>query len=183
MIWLVSTRNEIVQNEDELLARSDYIREVMNVVPNEWKIISAMNSGNKYYMCQTNDTYNGAIITGHIGEVIELVYTNLIENIDFIVANTCIWKEFNDKQILYNLMTKNRKVKLWFAKQCLTLEKNGILRRTNMLSQAGNFGFPTSKSERILYMNRKKGFEDALAKAYDVVSPVILQRDYKNIVI
>ena len=178
MLWLVSARKEIVQSEDELLARSEYIRDVVNMNPSEWRILQLKGSGNRYYMCHTNDTYNGAVITGHIDEIAELVHANLGVDRDFIVVNTCLWNKMNDKKILYQLMGKNRNVKLWFAKQSLTLESDGVLRRTNTLSNTGNFGFPTSKSERILYASRKKGFVNALEIAYDFISPVILSGDY-----
>ena len=54
VIWLVSARKEIVQNENELFARSDYIRKVTNATPTEWRIIPDRNGCKKYYMCHTN---------------------------------------------------------------------------------------------------------------------------------
>ena len=44
----------------------------------------------------------------------------------------------------------------------------------NELENKGMFGFPTSKSERILFKNREKGFMNALKVAFDKVSAIYI---------
>ncbi len=178
MVWLISAKKEIVRSEDELLARKNYIRNIMNAGITEWKKVSLLPGSVNYYVCLTNDIYNGICITGHVSEVYELAKNGRLKCADFVIANTCVWDDLNDKKILYALMKHNTNAKLWFAKQKMTLEYNHIIRKTNAISDVGKFGFPTSRSERILYVSRKSGFEKAVEQAYDLVSPVILSKDY-----
>lgn len=97
---------------------------------------------------------------------------------EFVVANTCIWVPLADKEVLRKLMLINPDIQLWFAKQELSIECKYQLRQTNLISDVGNFGFPTSRSERVLFANRKKGFKDALKEAFELISPVLLPKDY-----
>ena len=178
MKWIVSTRGEIVLTIQELNSRSEFIRLVVGIEPTPWKVIWTSNERHRFYICFTDDGINGVVITGHIGEVAELCRSMQIDDCEFVVANTCVWEHLNDKQILYMLRQRQARIKLWFAKQELSMEKEYYLRNTNILSDVGDFGFPTSKSERILFANRKKGFIVALEKAFEPVSPIFLPKDY-----
>jgi len=81
--------------------------------------------------------------------------------------------------VLRNLQRSNEQVRLWFAKQELALAGDAYqLRESNLLSMVGKFGFLTSKSERLLFANRRSGFEQALCKAFEPVSPVFLPKDF-----
>lgn len=79
-----------------------------------------------------------------------------------------------EKQILSELMYARQDIILWYAKQVVSLESGLALRKTNELENKGMFGFPTSKSERILFKNRKKGFMNALKVAFDKVSAIYI---------
>ena len=180
MKWIISARSEIVRNLSELYARSEFIQLVSNSRVTNWDILRDFRGTNRFYICFTDDEINGIFVTGHIGEVMELCRSEQVDTCDFVIANTCIWNQLNDKSILYELLKKHSEMKLWFAKQELSCETNYWLRKTNTLSDVGDFGFPTSKSERILFENRRKGFMVAIEKAFDKVSPILLPADYNT---
>lgn len=180
MKWIVSSRPEIVQNLSELCARNKFIQLVSNASVTNWDILRDFRGVNRFYVCFTDDGINGIFVTGHIEEVMELCRSEQVDTCDFVIANTCIWNRLNDKSILYELLKKHSEMKLWFAKQKLSCETNYWLRKTNTLSDVGTFGFPTSKSERILFENRRKGFMVAVEKAFDKVSPILLPADYNT---
>jgi len=178
--WIVSARPEIVRNLSELYARSEFIQLVSNARVTNWDILRDFRGIDKFYVCFTDDGVNGAFVTGHIEEVMELCRSEKVADCELVIANTCIWNQLNDKSILYELLKKHSEMKLWFAKQELSCETNYWLRKTNTLSDVGTFGFPTSKSERILFENRRKGFMVAVEKAFDKVSPILLPADYNT---
>lgn len=180
MKWLVSASSDIIANKEELNARREYIREVTGVTPSPWTRLYNERGKLCFYICTTKDKLKGLFVTGHIGEIVALSNSNTILNKEFMVANTCMWEQLKDKDILYTMMRQNPKIKLWFARQALSVEYQYSLRPVNILSDVGNFGFSTSKSERILFVNRKKGFMSALEKAFDKVSPVILPKDCRK---
>lgn len=180
MKWIVSARPEIVRNSWELHARSEFIQLVSNARVTNWDILRDFRGIDKFHVCFTDDGVNGAFVTGHIGEVMELCKSEQVADCELVIANTCIWNQLNDKSILYELLKKNSEMKLWFAKQELSCDPNYWLRKTNTLSDVGTFGFPTSKSERILFENRRKGFMIAVEKAFDKVSPILLPADYNT---
>lgn len=180
MKWIVSARPEIVRNSWELHARSEFIQLVSNARVTNWDILRDFRGIDKFHVCFTDDGVNGAFVTGHIGEVMELCKSEQVADCELVIANTCIWNQLNDKSILCELLKKNSEMKLWFAKQELSCDPNYWLRKTNTLSDVGTFGFPTSKSERILFENRRKGFMIAVEKAFDKVSPILLPADYNT---
>ena len=180
MKWIVSARPEIVRNSWELHARSEFIQLVSNARVTNWDILRDFRGIDKFHVCFTDDGVNGAFVTGHIGEVMELCKSEQVADCELVIANTCIWNQLNDKSILYELLKKNSEMKLWFSKQELSCDPNYWLRKTNTLSDVGTFGFPTSKSERILFENRRKGFMIAVEKAFDKVSPILLPADYNT---
>lgn len=179
MEWIIGTDKNITQSMEQLLARSKYITKITGANVTPWRILSIKNSNSKFLICTSLDGRNGSFITAHIYDIILLSTTELVANNEFVVANTCIWNRLSDKKVLYNLMVNNPQIRLWFAKQELSLIGNGYqLKESNLLSWVGNFGFLTSKSERILFANRKSGFEQALSTAFEPVSPVLLPKDF-----
>lgn len=106
--------------------------------------------------------------------MVEICKSPGIGKFDFVVANTCIWEDGYEKQILSELMHARQDIILWYAKQVVSLESGLALRKTNELENKGMFGFPTSKSERILFKNREKGFMNALKVAFDKVSAIYI---------
>lgn len=174
MEWIVTNGNGIVCSKDELAARREFIGMITGVSPSRWHIIVKDINNRFYYKCNTIDNINGLFITGHVGEVWEICKSPSIGKFDFVVANTCIWEEGYEKQILSELMYARQDIILWYAKQVVSLESGLALRKTNELENKGMFGFPTSKSERILFKNRKKGFMNALKVAFDKVSAIYI---------
>lgn len=179
MKWIVGAGKDIIQNDQQLLARSRYIERITGADVTPWCNLVIKNSNRKYWMCISLDKRNGSFITAHIDDTMLLSCTELVANSEFVVANTCIWNRFSDKKVLNNLMLVNPWVCLWFAKQELAIVGCEYrLRESNLLSMVGNFGFLTSKSERIFFANRNKGFEKALSMAFEPVSPVFLPKDF-----
>lgn len=179
MKWIIGAGKDIIQNTEQLSARSRYIGKVTGVDVTPWRNLSIKNSNLKFLICTSLDERNGSFITAHIYDIILLSITELLANNEFVVANTCIWDQLSDKKVLSNLMISNPQVRLWFAKQELSIiGKEHELRESNLLSLVGNFGFLTSKSERMLFANRKKGFIQALGMAFEPVSPVLLPKDF-----
>ena len=174
MEWIVTNGNGIVCSKDELAARREFIGMITGVSPSRLHIIVKDINNRFYYKCNTIDDINGLFITGHVGEVWEICKSPSIGKFDFVVANTCIWEEGYEKQILSELMYARQDIILWYAKQVVSLESGLALRKTNELENKGMFGFPTSKSERILFKNRKKGFMNALKVAFDKVSAIYI---------
>ena len=121
-------------------------------------------------MCSTFDGLNGVYITAHNYEVLEMCKTRWSVDVDFLIANTCVYSENFDTDVLWLLRKKNKNVNLWYAKQDLELTDDHVLRNTNILKEVGTFGFMTSKSDRLMFKNRKKGFEVALQLSFDKVS-------------
>ena len=140
MKWIVSARPEIVRNSWELHARSEFIQLVSNARVTNWDILRDFRGIDKFHVCFTDDGVNGAFVTGHIGEVMELCKSEQVADCELVIANTCIWNQLNDKSILYELLKKNSEMKLWFAKQELSCDPNYWLRKTNTLSEP--LGFP-----------------------------------------
>lgn len=179
MEWIVGSGEDIVPEVDQLFYRSRYIKSVTGADTTAWSELSAEEVNTKFYICSSLDGRNGCFVTAHIYDIIWLSKTSLLCDKEFVIANTCIWKRWSDRMVLKNLQTSSTKVRLWFAKQELSLAGSKYqLRESNLLSAVGQFGFLTSKSERILYANRRYGFEQAVCKAFEPVSPVLLPKDF-----
>ncbi len=172
MEWIVTNGSGIVLSKAELAARREFIGQVSGGPPSVWYPVGSDINHIYYYKCETTDNINGLYITGHVGEVAAICKSGNIGKFDFVVANTCIWEKDYEKEILSNLMQTRRDMKLWYAKQKVSLETGCVLRETNELENKGLFGFPTSKSERLLFKNRNKGFLQALEMAFDPVSVI-----------
>ena len=177
MEWIVSSSRDITPDEKQLMARRVYIEAVTGAEVTSWEKVSIQNS--EFFRCCSLDARNGSFITAHIDDVILMSRTKLFCDKTIVVVNTCIWTRWSDKVVLRNLQRSNEQVRLWFAKQALALAGDAYqLRESNLLSMVGKFGFLTSKSERLLFANRRSGFEKALCKAFEPVSPVFLPKDF-----
>ena len=170
MYFLVSVNPDIMGTRENMMARLKFINDITGVVPSPWKYITFHDSGKSFWICNTLDGINGIYITAHNYEVAEICRTKVVENIDFLAANTCIYRENLDIDILWLLKNRNSNIRLWYAKQELELMCDYALRNTNTLKEVGIFGFMTSKSDRLMFRNRKKGFEVALQLSFDRVS-------------
>ena len=170
MYFLLSTNPDIMGTEENRQARLKFINDITGVVPTPWKCVKFYNGGTPFLLCNTVDYINGIYITAHNYEVVEICKTGIVLEIDFLVANTCVYRENLDKDILWLLREKNKNIRLWYAKQEIELTSGHVLRNTNTLREVGTFGFMTSKSDRLMFKNRKKGFEMALRLSFDRVS-------------
>lgn len=166
MIWIVGS--DIIGSEQEKQARLQYIKEVSGERSVSWKRITFSYMFDFFY-CTTRDGINGTFITAHKDIVALLCTCQDIANRDFVIANTCIWVADFDKRVFQQMLKHNSRAQLFYAKQALELIDGVMPRYTNVIDDIGAFGFMTSKSERILYRNRKKGFMEAVKRAFDFV--------------
>lgn len=170
MYFLLSTNLAVMGTEENRLARLKFINDITGVVPTPWKRVKFRDGGTSFLLCNTADGINGIYITAHNYEVVEICRTGMVSEVDFLAANTCVYRENLDTDILWLLREKNKNIRLWYAKQEIELMRDHVLRNTNTLREVGTFGFMTSKSDRLMFKNRKKGFETALQLAFDKVS-------------
>jgi len=176
--WIISTGEDIVVDSNQMRARRDYIQIITGAEVSAWSFIQLNRQVVKEYLCCTsNDGIDGTFITAHIGDVYKLCSLSEICIGKFVVANTCIWERMLDKKILFRMMSVNREVELFFAKQELSVDSNRTFRQTTTLYNIGLFGFQTSLSERELFMNRGKGLMEAIGVSFVRVSPIMLLGD------
>ena len=178
MIWILGTSKDIAVNGNEIQARRNYIQYVTKTVVTDWNFIKINGQVCKEFLCCTSDDdVHGTLITAHIQDVYKLCSMQEICNQKFVVANTCIWKKSAHKTLLNNMMSFNRSIELWFAKQELTVDSNRIFRQTTTLNNVGQFGFQTSLSERELFKNKSKGLMEAIKVSFNRISPILLTGD------
>ncbi len=178
MRWIISYSKDIAVDSSQVKARRDYIQCLTGTEVTDWSSIRVNGQVCKEYLyCLSNDEIDGTFITAHIDDVHKLCSLKEIYSGKFVVANTCIWKKFSDKELLNNMRRINRDIELWFAKQELSVDGNRNLRQTTTLNNYGRFGFQTSLSERELFMNRGKGLINAIQISFVRVSPIILSED------
>lgn len=170
MYFLLSTDPDIMGTRENRMARLKFINDITGVVPTPWKCVRFHDGGTPFLLCNTVDNLNGIYITAHNYEVVEMCKTEYVSKVDFLAANTCIYRENLDTDILWFLKEKNKNIRLWYAKQEIELTSDHVFRNTNTLRNVGTFGFMTSKSDRLMFKNRKKGFEVALRLSFDKVS-------------
>lgn len=174
MRWIIGSSTDIAVDNNQLQARRNYIRSVTGADVSSWSVMKVNGQIWKEYLCcMSNDEINGTFITAHIGDVHKLCFLSEIRSGEFVVANTCVWGKMSDKKLLNNMRSFKRDIELWFAKQELSVDINGILRQSTTLNNVGQFGFQTSFSERELFKNRAKGFLEAIRVSFERVSPII----------
>ena len=178
MRWIIGYDKDIVVDNNQLQARSNYIRRVTGAEVSAWSFPQVNGQVCKEFLCCTsNDEIDGTFITAHIFDVSNLCSLREICIGKFVIANTCIWEKLSHKNLLLNMMRFNREVELFFAKQELSVDGNRILRQSTTLNNVGRFGFQTSLSERELFSNRSKGLMEAIRVSFIRVSPIILLGD------
>lgn len=173
MRWIVSAGADIAISTAQLEARRTFIAEVTTTTVSPWSPLRISHTSVFYY-CNSVDDIDGTFITAHVGEVYALCALPQIARGTLVVANTCIWHRMTHKRILAQLMSQNRNVRLWFAKQELSIDACGIFRQSTTLTNLGEFGFQTSFSERELYRYRRNGLLNSIEKSFQSVSPIIL---------
>lgn len=170
MHFLLSTNLDIMETKENIEARLEFIKDITGVVPTPWESIEFRKGGKRFLMCYTDDQINGIYVTAHNCEVGHICRQGVAAKVDFFVANTCIYRNNLDIDILKMLRKWNKDIQLWYAKQELELVNQYELRNTNTITDVGAFGFMTSKSDRLMFKNRKLGFEKALQLSFDKVS-------------
>ena len=172
MKWILGANKEIVVDENQLKARSEYIRQVTEADVTDWQSVQV--NKRRFLCCVSNDMVDGVLITAHIGDVYMLSTLHHVYESRMIIANTCIWERLADKRLLYCLQQYNPNSDLFFAKQEIFIDPKRLFRQTTTLHNVGQFGFQTSLSERELFINRRKGFEEALKQSFERVSPILM---------
>lgn len=172
MIFLLSTRKEVMGTYHNIMARLEFINDITGVEPTLWKITKLGPYKMTFLVCKTNAGINGIYITAHNREVEYLSLCNFISKIDFVIANTCVYEKDFDTNIMYNLRKVNKNIAMYYAKQEVEITTDRVFRKTNTIKDVGNFGFMTSISDRLMFINRKKGFMDALNVSFNKISGV-----------
>ena len=72
MKWIIGAGKDIIQNTEQLSARSRYIGKVTGVDVTPWRNLSIKNSNLKFLICTSLDERNGSFITAHIYDIILL---------------------------------------------------------------------------------------------------------------
>ena len=93
MYFLLSTNPNIMGTEENREARLKFINDITGVVPTPWKCVKFYNGGTPFLLCNTVDSINGIYITAHNYEVVEICRTGIVLEIDFLAANTCVYRE------------------------------------------------------------------------------------------
>jgi len=173
--WIVGFGADIYVNWQQLQARSEYIKTVSQAEVSAWSFISINGkTSNRFLHCISDDGVDGTFITAHKNDTYELCMLKQISNGELVIANTCIWQRLSHKNLLLHMMTVNRTVELWFAKQELSIDNQHTFRQSTTLLNVGRFGFQTSLSERELFKQRHKGLKRAISEAFVRVSPIIM---------
>jgi hypothetical protein len=178
--WIISNGKGIGIDNKHLQARKIYIENVTGTKVSNWAYIPIKGQILRgFYYCITEDEVDGTFITAHIDEVFELCSLPIVYNSKLVVVNSCIWENMLDKKLLYMMMRFNSGIELWFSMQELSIDPDRTLRQSTTINNFGQFGFPTSLSERKLFMNRDKGLMESIRKSFVRVSPVILLGKYE----
>jgi len=181
MYWVIDSAPEIRGTNDNLQARAEYIKEVTNSAVTPWFPLRSMlwqhgplkKSSQDPLYCQSGEGINGLFITAHVYNVVRIVCNELFKGQNLVVANTCKIQDTKVRDILWFLQQYNPEAQLLFAKQ------DSPSKTTASISNTGTFGFPTTRSERILYRTcictpaiwtRTSRLENALYTAFDQVS-------------
>ncbi|MBE5861961.1 MAG: hypothetical protein E7295_03825 [Lachnospiraceae bacterium] len=169
MVFIISDRPEIIGSRENMLARRRFIKEITGVDPSPWKHFDTSLNGFSCWICMTKDGINGLYVTAHNYEVRALCRMPIAALSKYFIANTCIYFDGLDDVICYELTKQNKNVLCWYAKQEVKLAKDYAFHRMSILRDVGTFGFMTSKSDRLMFRNRAKGFEGALELSFDRV--------------
>lgn len=153
--------------------RNQYIKEVSGANVSRWqrKVCEnrlGRNKGEKinFYQCKSDKGEYGINITAHIDEVISILLEVLSQKRAIVVINACKISPRIEKILFDFVKQKNINSELYFAKQERVNEKQFL----NIIADVGEFGFQSSKSERLLFRNRSLGVVKAIRMAFDKCS-------------
>lgn len=169
MIWIVA--ENICSSDNELKERHKYIKKITQAKVSSWRNCVCKNEFHlqntelKYYQCQSFKGEYGIIITAHIQDVPYILIEVLNNKKSIVVVNSCAIKREFVKNIYDIVVQKNKQSELFFAAQNET-DKGYI----NSLDDVGNFGFMTTKSDRMLYKNRDNNLTKAIRSAYKKIN-------------
>ena len=172
MKWILGAGKDITVDENQLRARTKYIRSVTEADVSNWQPIQVYNC--QFLYCASNDSVDGIFLTAHYGDIRILSTLPQVYENSIIIVNSCIWVKSFHKMLLNRLYKRNPNLELYFAKQELCIDTELNLRQTTLLLNVGQFGFQSSSSERELFMNRRKGLEEAIRQSFERVSPILL---------
>lgn len=166
MLWVIE--ESLIGSYTERKARLEYIKEMTGDKRISWEKFSLFPLLKDYYYCITNEGVNGVFITAHMYlEEVKCLCNILNPKVrDFFAINACKIRDNVDKEIMTHLVKSNPEIHLFFAKQEYNTKSDCYM---NLISDVGSFGFQTSKSERITFLNRKKGILEAVEKGFDLV--------------
>lgn len=166
MLWIVE--DSLVKTPAERKVRLSFIKELSGDKGVSWQKLSCDFLAINYYYCRTDDGINGVFATMHMYLPIMFWLFGMLKpsTKDMFVINTCMIDEGRDKTLLSYLKEWNSEIQLYFAKQEYDVEFDCY---TNIISDVGEFGFMTSKSEKIMFLNKDKGILEAISKGFDVV--------------
>ena len=169
MIWIVS--EELVEDESELEKRHKYIGDVTCTKVTPWQEVRCKSVWNMrgtvtYYRCKSDKGEYGIVITAHMRDEVQSILIKELElKRAIVIINSC----GIDKQIIDEcsaiVRCKNHNSEVLLAKQEHSVNGKEI----NYYDNVGNFGFPTTSSERELFQNRREGFIKAVRKAFNKV--------------
>ena len=180
MRWIIGSGKDIVGDNNQLSARRNYINLVTGADVSEWTYLKVNGHIlNNFLCCVSFDDVDGTFITAHMqkNNFPFLCSLSAINKGKFIVANTCILEKLFDKRLLYALMSTNRNIELFFAKQELFVDSHRLFWKTATINNFGEFGFQTSLSERKMFKNRHKGLLTSIRESFVHVSPILFLED------
>jgi hypothetical protein len=180
--WIIGSGKDITSDNNQLSSRRNFINLLTNADVSEWKYLKVNGRVFKDFLCCVSfDCTDGTFITAHMqnNNFPFLFSLHEVNKGNFVVANTCVLEKPFDTNLLYTLMSYNRNIELFFAKQELTIASNRLFFHTNTINNFGEFGFQTSLSEREMFKNRKKGLINSIRESFDRVSPILSSNDVK----
>lgn len=159
MLWILDKR--LIENDDELEKRKNYIEDVTHKRVSEWKLNEIETFGHKYeyYQCRSNNDW-GIVLICHIDIVISLLRKLLNKKKAVVVIIAC--STAIEKQAVYNFIKRmNDDSKLYYPKQDVV---DNI--QYTVQNDYGTFGFKTCDSEKCLCFYNDDGFIKAINKSF-----------------
>lgn len=167
MIWIVSSN--IAGTEENLSARREYIRLVSQARVSPWQKRTAVTASKRYlnyYQCKSEKGEYGLFITAHIDEAFSILRATQNNKKTLFSINACQVSNMHKRKLLNAVKKRNPQSELYLARQ----EKRKDGKIVNYIDDFGTFGFPTTKSEREVFMRREKGLTQAIRRAFEKVT-------------
>ena len=102
MRWIIGFDKDIAGDNNQLNARSKYIKDVTNAEVSAWQYVQ-VSCQNKFLFCISNDGVDGTFIIAHINDILFLCAVSEVQKSKLIIVNTCILEKMNDKKLLYSM--------------------------------------------------------------------------------